>query len=161
MVAVASEPERFRDLARRSGRDRAASGAAVAILKADSRVAQTIERALLEAGLTLPQFNVLMELASTIGGALPLHELNRRLISTPPNTSYLSNKMEQARLVTKVRDRNDSRVVILSITEHGWRSLDEAATLVFRAERKLFASFTREELRLISTLLARLTASVP
>ena len=159
MDKVGPEPQRFRALALRSGRDRTASGAAVAILKADSRVAQAVERALLRAGLTLPQFNVLMELASTDGGALPLHELNRRLISTPPNTTYLSNKMEQGRLVTKARDNADSRVVILTITEVGWSALDEAAGLVFSEEKKLFAPFTREELRTISTLLARLTSS--
>jgi DNA-binding MarR family transcriptional regulator len=155
------EPKRFRALTRRARRDRQASRAAVAILKADSRVGQALERALLEAGLTLPQFNVLMELAAAEGAALPLYELNSRLISTPPNTSWLSTKMVDAGLVTKARDDADSRVVILALTERGWEALDTAAPLVFGAERRLLAGYTQEELRLLADLLGRVVTQAP
>jgi DNA-binding MarR family transcriptional regulator len=143
-------------MARRARRNRNASAVAVAVLKADSRVAQTIERALAEAGLTLPQFNILMELAAVEGGALPLYELNRRLISTPPNTSWLSAKMETAGLVTKTRDSRDSRVVIMAITDQGWRMLEHAAPLVFTAEQRLLAEYSTDELRTLADLLGRL-----
>src|SRR5688572_23670728 len=112
MAGGDQEPGRFRELTRRARRNREASRVAVAILKADSYVGQALERALLGAGLTLPQFNVLMELAAVDGAALPLYELNSRLINTPPNTSWLSSKMVDAGLVTKTRDATDSRVVI-------------------------------------------------
>lgn len=151
-------PQRFAALMERARRDWDASRVAVAILKADSRVGQAVERALAVAGLTLPQFNVLMELASTPAGALPLYELNARLISTPPNTSWLASKMEGAGLVTKARDTSDARVVVLSITGGGWAALDEAAPHVFSAERQLLAGFTREDLRVVADLLARLIA---
>ena len=152
------DPPRFRDLMRDAGRDRDASSAAVAILRADSRVGRAIERALGDAGLSLPQFNVLMELASTPDGALPLHELTRRLIGTPPNTSWLASRMQEAGLVTKGKDDRDSRVVVLAIAEPGWAALERAAPLVFRAEQDLLEGYSREELRLISGLLARLSA---
>ena len=155
-MSAAGEPARFRDLTRRTGRKRAVSAAAVAILKADSRVAQTIERALGQAGMTLPQFNILMELAATESAALPLYELNRRLISTPPNTSWLSTKMEQAGLVTKTKDARDSRVVILALTDAGWGALERSARLVFTAEPQLLSGYTADELRTLTTLLARL-----
>ncbi len=150
------EPERFRDLMKRSNRNRSASRVAVSILKAHSRIAQTLERALAEAGLTLPQFNVLMELAAVEGASLPLHELNRRLISTPPNTSWLATKMEHAGLVTKDRDQRDARVVILALTEEGWDVLAAAAPLVFDAERQVLTYCTRDDLRALATLLAPL-----
>lgn len=150
------EPPRFRELTRGAGRDREVSRAAVAILKADSRVGQALERALLRAGLTLPQFNVLMELASSPNSALPLYDLNRRLINTPPNTTWLSNKMEQVGLVTKNRDVTDARVVVLALTEAGWAALEAAAPLVFAAEQQLLDGFRRDELRTISGLLTRL-----
>lgn len=156
MPTASREPQRFREMTRRAHRDRNASAAAVAVLKADSRVAQTIERALAEAGLTLPQFNILMELAAVERGALPLYELNRRLISTPPNTSWLSAKMETAGLVTKTRDARDSRVVIMAITDQGWALLEQAAPLVFSAERRLLAGYSAEELRTLAGLLGRL-----
>ena len=147
------EPQRFRNLTRTARRNRDASRAAVAILKADSRVAQTLERALLSADLTLPQFNVLMELASTEDGSLPLYELNARLISTPANMSWLSTRMADTGLVSKRRADYDTRVVLLTITEAGWRALDRAAPAVFAAERQLLGAYTRDELRLLSALL--------
>jgi DNA-binding MarR family transcriptional regulator len=150
------EPTRFREMTRRSRRDRDVSRAAVAILKADSRVGQALERALMQAGLTVPQFNVLMELAATEGAALPLYELNSRLINTAPNTSWLSSKMVDAGLVTKTKNANDSRVVILALTERGWAALEQAAPLAFNAERQLLDGYTKQELRVLGDLLGRL-----
>ena len=161
MTRPDQEPRRFRELTRRARRDREASRVAVGILKADSRVGQALERALIKAGLTLPQFNVLMELASSDGAALPLYELNSRLINTAPNTSWLSNKMVDAGLVTKTRDTSDSRVVNLALTEHGWAALYTAAPLAFSAERELLAGYTKEELRTLAELLGRLLTPAP
>ena len=159
MASGPAHPQgRFGDLMRRAGRNQDASRAAVSILRADSKVGQVLERALACAGLSLPQFNVLMELASSAGAALPLHELTARLISTPPNISWLSTRMEGAGLVTKARDRNDSRVVILELTESGWVTLARAAPLVFEAEKKLLGAYSCDELRDLADLLDPLTS---
>jgi MarR family transcriptional regulator, organic hydroperoxide resistance regulator len=141
---------------RRANRDRDASRVAVSILRADSKVAQVLERALAEAGLTLPQFNLLMELAASAGAELPLYEINGRLISTPPNTSWLCTRMEQNRLVKRRRDVNDARVVMVALTEKGWAALAKAAPFVFDAEKKLLAQYSRADLRSLADLLARL-----
>jgi DNA-binding MarR family transcriptional regulator len=143
----------FRDLVRRAKRNRDMSRVAVSILKADSKVSQLLERALAEVKLSLPQFNVLMELASSSDAGLPLYEVNSRLISTPPNTSWLSQRMEAAGLVTKSRDVNDSRVVILRLTKRGWAKLEDAAPLVFQAEKELLGTYSRAELRHLADLL--------
>jgi DNA-binding MarR family transcriptional regulator len=143
----------FRQMMRRAKRNIDASRAAVSILRADSKVSQVLERALAEVELTLPQFNVLMELASCSEEALPLYELNNRLISTPPNTSWLSKRMEDAGFVTRARDTGDSRVVILKLTERGWAKLDEAAPLVFEAEKNLLRTYSLAELRHLADLL--------
>jgi DNA-binding MarR family transcriptional regulator len=149
-------PGRFKDVMRQSDRNWEASAAAVSILRADSKVAQVIERALAEADLTLPQFNVLMELASSPGSQLPLYELTSRLTSTAPNVSWLSNRMEDRRLVRKKRAAHDSRVVLLELTERGWATIERAAPLVFACEKELFADYTKDELKTLSSLLTRL-----
>ncbi len=156
MTDRAGESKRFRDLMRRAKRDRNASRVAVSILKADSKVAQMLERALGTAGLTLPQFNLLMELAASSEAALPIYEINARLISTPPNTSWLCTRMEQSGLVRRRRDASDARVVVIALTEKGWAALATAAPLVFEAEKKLLADYSRDELRSLADLLARL-----
>jgi DNA-binding MarR family transcriptional regulator len=144
---------RFAELMRRAKRNKDMSRTAVSILRADSKVSQVLERALACAGLSLPQFNILMELASTPCGALPLYELNSRLISTPPNTSWLSKRMEEAGLVTKCKGPEDSRVVVLELTEGGWKALEAAAPLVFEAEKQLLANYSKAELCSLANLL--------
>jgi DNA-binding MarR family transcriptional regulator len=146
-------PARFDELMRRSKRNTEASRTAVSILRADAKVSQALEREMSCAGLTLPQFNVLMELASSERGQMPLYELNSRLITTPPSTSWLTSRMEKDGLVVKDRCAPDSRVVILKLTERGWSVLEKAAPLVFEAEKKLLAPLSHDELCQLSSLL--------
>ena len=156
MTPPQDEPQRFRQLTERARRDRDASRAAVAILKAESRLAQELERALAEADLTLPQFNLLMELAVTPDAALPLYELNARMIATAPSTSWLSTRMQEAGLVTKARHPDDARVVILAMTEAGWTALERALPHVVDTEQRLLAGYTTGELRALARLLGPL-----
>jgi MarR family transcriptional regulator, organic hydroperoxide resistance regulator len=150
------QPKRFRDIMRRSDRDVQASRVAVSIMKADSKIAQTLERALADADLTLPQFNVLMELAASPAGILPLYDVNARLISTPPSTSWLCTRMQQRGYVTRRRDVSDARVVRVALTEKGWAALARGAPLVFGAEKKLLSRYTRAELRSLADLVVPL-----
>ena len=152
-------PHRFETLMERSNRDWAASRAIVGILRADSKAAQALERALGEAGLTLPQFNVLMVLAASPEGRLPIYELNAQLVSTPPNTSWLSDRMQERGVVRKSRSPDDGRVVVMTLTAKGWAILATAAPLVFDAERELLSGFTRAELRTLGALLSRLVGA--
>lgn len=89
---------------------------------------------------------------------MPVFELNAQLVSTPPNTSWLSDRMQQRGLVKKSRSADDGRVVILELTEKGWDALGKAAPLVFEAERSLLSGFSRTELRTLGELLTRFLA---
>lgn len=152
------EPERFRRMTAAADRDRDASRAAVEVLRAASRVSRIIDAALSVADLTLPQFNILMELAASPGASLPLYEVNARLISSPPSTSWLTSRMERAGLVTKTRAEHDARVVELALTEDGWASLERAMPVVFAAETDLLSGYTRRELAQLAQLLAGITS---
>ena len=154
-MAPPSGQNRFKELMKRSKRDWAASKVVVGILRADSKAAQAIERGLTDVGLTLPQFNTLMVLAASPSGALPLYELNAQLVSTPPNTTWLTSRMQERGLVTKTRDPDDGRVVLLELTEKGWNALRDAAPLVFETERELLAGLSRAEVRTLGDLLSR------
>ncbi|WP_370327533.1 MarR family winged helix-turn-helix transcriptional regulator [Euzebya sp.] len=158
-MSPSPEPARFTALARGAGRDRERSRAAVAVLRANATVSRALDRALAEAGLTLPQFNVLMELAVTPDGALALYELNDRLVTTPPNMSWLSGRMADAGLVTKQRSAADARVAVLALTEAGWAALERALPLVSDAERALLAAYEPAELAVMAELLSRLVGA--
>lgn len=154
-MPAGATPTRFKQLMRRSRRDWGASKAIVGILRADSRAAQALERALAEVDLTLPQFNVLMVLAASPSASLPLFELNAQLVSTPPNTTWLTNRMQARGFVTKRRDVGDRRVVLLQLTELGWEALGVAAPVVFAAEKDLLSRFDVAEIAALGDLLAR------
>jgi len=141
---------------RRAGRDRDASRVAVSILKADSRLAQALERSLAAADMTLPQFNLLMELAASPDAQLPLYEINARLISTPPNTSWLCTRLQDRGLLKRRRHPDDARVVIVQLTDKGWSALGKAAPLVFQQEKELLKDYSKTELRSLAAMLARL-----
>lgn len=146
----------FEDVARGAGRDRDASRAAVTVMKAGARLAQEIERALADADLTLPQFNVLMELAAEPDGAVPMHAMVDRLISSPASLSWLTSRMRERGLITKERDADDARVVILAITEQGWAALGAGMPRVFAAEKRLWGDHRRGDLRTLADLLGPL-----
>lgn len=148
-----AEPRRFRELVRGAGRDRAASRVVVSVLRADSKASQTLERALGAVGLSLPQFNVLMVLGASPDGALPIYELNARLVTSPPNMTWISDRMEERGFVRKRRDTADRRVVVIELTEGGWAALEGAAPVVFEAEKELVAGYSRAELKDLGNLL--------
>lgn len=155
-MATDPAPARFKKLMRLSRRNWNASKAVVGVLRADSRASQALERALAEVDLTLPQFNVLMVLAAAPGASVPLFELNAQLVSTPPNTTWLTNRMEERGLVTKRRDESDRRVVRLELSERGWEALGVAAPVVFAAEKELLSGFDPEEITTLGDLVTRL-----
>ena len=138
-----------------SRRDWDASRVVVSMLRADSKASQALERELGKVNLSLPQFNVLMVIASSPEGRMPTSELNAQLVSTPPNTSWLSDRMQERGLLKKSKSPDDGRVVILELTEKGWKALGAAAPLVFEAERALLSAFSRTELRTLGKLLTR------
>lgn len=147
---------RFVEMARRAERDVDASRAAVTVMKASSLLSQAIERALADADLTLPQFNVLMELAASPEGSLPQHVVIDRLIGTPSNLSWLTTRMRDRGLITKDRGHDDARVVVLTITEAGWAALDQAMPRVFETEKGLWRQHRRADLRALTGQLERL-----
>lgn len=150
---MARRAGRFDQASRRAERDRDASRAAVTVMKAGTRLAQQIERALADADLTLPQFNVLMELAAAPDGTLPMHAVIDRLISTPASLSWLTSRMRDRGLITKERDDEDARVVLLSITEDGWSALEQAMPPAFAAEKQLWHGYRKMDLRALVDLL--------
>ena len=146
-------PARFLDLTRRSNRNWAASRVIVSILRAESKASQALERALRPAELSLPQFNILMVLAAAPASQLPIFELISQLVSSPPNVSWLTNRMEERGLIRKRPDEADRRVVIVELTESGWAVLGRAASLVFDRERELLRRYSAAELRALGDLL--------
>jgi DNA-binding MarR family transcriptional regulator len=155
-------PARFEKLMQASDRDVDATRAVVALARADGVLSRTMEEVLAPTGVTGPKFNVLMELAASPKGALPLSEVARRLLKSPPNMTSLIDRLEADGWVRRTRDTADRRVVMAEITDEGWRALRRAAPLVFATEKRLLSCLSqahrRELARLLDTLASKATA---
>lgn len=133
---------RFARLMRASNRDIAVTIPIVALLRAAVRVGAALEDAVSPAGLTVPQYSVLMELAPTPGGRLSLSEIGRRCLKSPPNVTAIVDRLESVGLVLRVRDDADRRVVLAEITDPGWDALGVAAPRAFAAQRRALAALS-------------------
>lgn len=145
---------RFARLARDSGLDEGVSTPVIALLRADGRVTAALDDAVAPAGLTLPQFSVLMELAKS-EGRLSLCEIGRRCMKSPPNITAIVDRLESAGLVRRGRDDGDRRVVLAEITDPGWRALAIAAPNVVAAERGALAEISDAGRAALTELLDR------
>jgi DNA-binding MarR family transcriptional regulator len=125
---------RFARVMRASDREVAGSMAVRALLRAQGRVMASMEEAVAPAGLTVPQFSVLVELAATPEGRLSLKEIGRGCMKSPPNITAIVDRLESAGLLRRSRDDADRRVVLAEITDAGWRALGAATPRMFAAQ---------------------------
>jgi DNA-binding MarR family transcriptional regulator len=71
--------------------------------------------------LTLPQFDVLAELARADAGGFTFVELSRLLLVTSGNLTGIVDRLEDQRLVERRPDGKDRRVIRVALTEKGRR----------------------------------------
>lgn len=148
-------PRRFQAMMRAASWDPRASEPILALLRADNRVTGALERAVAQAGLTLPKFNVLIELAQTPGGRLPLHEIRRRLVKSAPNITSLVDRLEAEGLLRRSRDTADRRVVMAQITERAWKKLAVATPSLLATEKRLLRDLSVADWSALANLLRR------
>lgn len=76
--------------------------------------------------LTFARFEVLMLLRFSQRGALPVGKIGERLQVHPASVTNAIQRLEASGLVGRVRNPNDGRSVIATITEAGRRAVDAA-----------------------------------
>lgn len=86
---------------------------------------------LAEAGLTYPQYLTLLALWEA-EGPLSVRELGTRLHLDSGTLTPLLKRMEAGGLVTRARDDEDERRVLVSVTDQGWELRDRVADVPAR-----------------------------
>jgi DNA-binding MarR family transcriptional regulator len=131
-----------------------------AFLRAHNAVTRALERELGDAhGLTLSDYDVLVQLAQAPGGALRPGELARAVLLTRSGITRLVQGLERAGLVERVPCPDDQRGHLLRLTAGGRNVLRRASRTHLDGIRELFAApFDDHELRLLRDLLGRLAA---
>lgn len=89
----------------------------VALARSLKHLHSETTRLLQENGLTPTQFGVIEMLYHR--GDLPIHEINKRILSTGGNMTVVIDNLEKAGLVQRLNDPKDRRVSLINLTEAG------------------------------------------
>ncbi len=108
-------------------------------------------------GLTYPQYLVMLVLWEANNSGVPVKHLTERLDLDTGTLSPLLKRMEQAELVSRVRNQSDERSVTIALTQKGKALREEAACI----PEKLFhqTGMSVEELSDIQSKLDMLLAT--
>jgi DNA-binding MarR family transcriptional regulator len=97
-------------------------------LEASNRVARHLEQQLKDdAGLSHPQYEILVRLAEAPDGEIRMTELARLLLTSKSGLTYQVGQLEKRGLVSRRSCPTDVRGVFAVLTDDGRRTLTEAA----------------------------------
>jgi DNA-binding MarR family transcriptional regulator len=106
--------------------------------------------------LTLPQFEVLAELARADNGGFTFVELSRLLLVTSGNLTGIVDRLEEQRLVQRRPDAKDRRVIRVALTERGRRVTDQMLPAHAADIEEILSFMPLSALNELSDLLGRL-----
>jgi DNA-binding MarR family transcriptional regulator len=122
------------------------------LMEAFGALASRFEAALEPTGLSLAKFGVLAKLVAA-DEPLPLSTLAERSACVRSNITQLVDRWEADKLVVRVDDPHDRRLVRAALTAEGRSRHAAGARALVEAEHKLFAADQRESLlRLLQVL---------
>ncbi|MEV5538204.1 MarR family transcriptional regulator [Saccharopolyspora shandongensis] len=133
-----------------------------AFVEASNLVARRVEQQLREqAGLSHPQYEILVRLAAEPDGEMRMTELAQRVVTSKSGLTYQVTQLEKAGLVRRRNCDTDDRGVIAGLTDAGREKLREAAPgHVELVRANLIDVLTRDQLRVIAAGLGAVTRAL-
>jgi DNA-binding MarR family transcriptional regulator len=104
-------------------------------------------------GISGTQYNVLRILRGAGEGGLCRNELRDRMLTRMPDMTRLLDRMEEAGLVTRSRERDDRRMVLARISARGRELLGELDGPMSDLHQEQLTGLTDEQLRTLIDLL--------
>lgn len=89
-------------------------------------------------------------------GILPVSEIGRRLLISKPQMTHLINKLISLKMVGRLPDKADRRVINIKLTEKGKMVLEEYRDLIRKNIRRKLSCLKDDELEELSISLRRL-----
>ncbi len=112
-----------------------------------------------DAGLSLPDFDVLVALTDTPEGRVRVSELARGLRWERSRVSHHLTRMERRNLLRREECADDGRGAWVVLTDEGRGAIEAAAPAHVRTVRRLvFEALTPEEIDLLSTVIDKVLA---
>jgi DNA-binding MarR family transcriptional regulator len=98
-------------------------------------------------GITADQYNVLRILRGVYPGGHPRNEVARRMIHRAPDVTRMLDRLVRRGMVGRVRNADDRRESIATITKAGLALLDRIDPEVLAVQKALTAALTEPRLR--------------
>jgi DNA-binding MarR family transcriptional regulator len=117
-----------------------------------------LDTALAPIGLSTARFAALRHLVQA-EGRLPLGQLASKLSCVKSNATQLVDRMEADRLVRRVPDPQDRRIIHAELTDEGQQGYNLGLEVMQEFERQLFDSYSVKEQLLLRELLSRLSGA--
>ena len=125
----------------------------LSVVRTTSALTDRVEDLLKPYGISATQYNVLRILRGAGEGGLCRNELRDRMLTRMPDMTRLLDRMEEAGLVTRARERDDRRMVLTRITARGQELLGELDRPMSDLHRDQLSRLTDEQLRALIDLL--------
>ena len=123
------------------------------VLRTSSTLTDDLEELLRPYGISATQYNVLRILRGSGPDGLCRNELRDRMLTRMPDMTRLLDRMEEARWVTRAREREDRRMVLTRISVAGQELLKELDAPVDALHRTQLDRLTDEQMRSLIDLL--------
>ena len=123
------------------------------VLRTSSTLTDRLEDLLRPFGISATQYNVLRILRGSGQDGLCRNELRDRMLTRMPDMTRLLDRMEDAGLVTRSREREDRRMVLTQITPAGQELLKTLDRPVNELHRKQLERLSDQQLRSLIDLL--------
>jgi DNA-binding MarR family transcriptional regulator len=131
----------------------------LSVVRTTAALTDQVEDLLKPYGISGTQFNVLRILRGAGAGGLCRNELRDRMLTRMPDMTRLLDRMEEAGLVTRSRERDDRRMVLTRITERGRELLQQVDGPMSELHEEQLARLTDPQLRSLIDLLTRVRES--
>jgi DNA-binding MarR family transcriptional regulator len=103
--------------------------------------------------LTAQQYNLLRLLRAAWPFLQPTLSLADRLVSRAPDVTRMIDKLEQRKLLTRTRSKEDRRTVLVAITDRGSALLDKIAEPLRECHERQLGHLSAAELKSLVALL--------
>ena len=139
-----------------NGKRQGAPAGLFAVLHAAHAAEAEVEAKLSEVHLSMAKLMALKAL-SEAGESLPLGQLAGRLSCVKSNITQLVDRLEADGLVARQLDPNDRRTKLAVLTAAGRKACDEGTRVQRDVERALLKRLTRDEARMLETLVSKMS----
>jgi len=124
-----------------------ADEAVVSLMVAAEHLDQAVAPIWERHGVTADQYNVLRILRGVYPGGHPRNEVARRMIHRAPDVTRMLDRLVRRGVVVRVRNADDRRESIATITKKGLALLDRIDPEVLAVQKAVTAALTEPKLR--------------